>query len=332
MKISNLKTVPHLYPATLKLIEESFHYQTDFSFAVDFAPLTTTGNWENCWIIHDEDRVFAHIGVCKRKLHSIPIAMMGGIAVAKEHRGKGYFQKLIQDVLAEYLNDVACFILWSDQEKLYQKYGFHLCGTQMELSQQNEIKGFECTRYSQLLPREQQQIKNLYQTSFQETYYTLERNDSDWDNIKDITSAQLFLQRKNGDITGYFFKDKGQDLTQIIYEYGSHEPLSTFLPQIASYGKVWGACKLELNQQQHYQFAMACADIKLFTLLITKLTAGKFIIKDVNIIKQEVYFFYNEELLALEMEEFLRGVIGPGRFEELGEDIKPLFISGLDSI
>jgi hypothetical protein len=47
--------------------------------------------------------------------------------------------------------------------------------------------------------------------------------------------------------------------------------------------------------------------------------------------KQEVYFYFNDELLALKTEEFLQGVLGPAPFEELG-DLKPIFISGLDSI
>ena len=50
-----------------------------------------------------------------------------------------------------------------------------------------------------------------------------------------------------------------------------------------------------------------------------------------NSMKQEVYFYFNDELLSLDTEEFLRGVIGPEVFEELGE-LKPIFVSGLDSI
>jgi hypothetical protein len=46
--------------------------------------------------------------------------------------------------------------------------------------------------------------------------------------------------------------------------------------------------------------------------------------------KQEAYFDFNDELLALEMDEFLKGIFGPYPFEEL--TVRPFFISGLDSI
>jgi hypothetical protein len=55
-------------------------------------------------------------------------------------------------------------------------------------------------------------------------------------------------------------------------------------------------------------------------------------IRDINPLKQEVYFDFGDELLGLELEEFLRGVLGPGVFEELGAELKPLYISGLASI
>ena len=76
---------------------------------------------------------------------------------------------------------------------------------------------------------------------------------------------------------------------------------------------------------------MAPGDTKTFAQFIKAFSNELIAILDINPMKQEVYFYFNEELLALGTEEFLQGVLGPAPFEELG-NLKPIFISGLDSI
>jgi hypothetical protein len=67
-----------------------------------------------------------------------------------------------------------------------------------------------------------------------------------------------------------------------------------------------------------------------FTDFVLAFTDGKISLRNINLMKQEAYFDFNEELLALDLPYFLRGLFGPGTFEEL--KLKPIFISGLDSI
>ncbi len=125
--------------------------------------------------------------------------------------------------------------------------------------------------------------------------------------------------------------NKGQDLTGIIYEYGSHDDIVSWLEQIQSLGKLWLGKELLETQQDQYQYMMAPGDTNEFTKLISTLTEGKVVIQGLNIMKQEIYFEFNDEVLGMDVEEFLRGIFGPGSFEELS-DIKPLFLSGLDSV
>lgn len=333
MTITTLKAAPHLYQPTLSLIEKSFHYQKDNSFAVDFAPLIDESNFHNCFILIDEsENVIAHIGVCERQIHGSTIAMLGGIAVDESRRGEGYFQELMQDVIAEKRSDVACFMLWSDQEKLYKKYGFHLCGTQLEISQSEKPKNYTKIKLNALTEKQLSEVKDLYNSSFAKTYSTPERNENDWKLLAKITSSDLYIKEENNQVVAYFFMNKGQDLQGIIFEYGSKHEIKNMIQDISAYGKVWIGSDLIPSDEIQFQFFMAPADTRLFAEFIHKYTNGKINIRDINPMKQEVYFYFSEELLSLEVEDFLRGVFGPGIFEEIEPDIKPIFISGLVSI
>jgi predicted N-acetyltransferase YhbS len=334
-KIFPLSEKPSCFHATLKLIEECFEYKRPHSFQIDFAPLIDKSNHNNCFIMLDEnENVIAHVGVKERDFiinnTKFPVTLMGGIAVDKTRRGEGIFQTLFQDILAEKRSDTTLFLLWSDLEKVYNKFGFHLCGTQFELSSGNEKSPFINTTYNALNDVEKKQIKELYRSSFAKSYLTLERNDDEWNLIAKITSANLFVQKHNGIIQSYYFQNKGQDLPQIIYEYGTKNDLATYLKEISRYGKVWMGTDLVPTENLQYQFLMGTGDMRLFSEFIFEMTNRKFAVRNINIMKQEVFFDFNEETLSLELPEFLRGVFGPGVFEEI--ELKPLFISGLDSI
>lgn len=331
MNITNLRATPHLLAATLELIEKSFHYTKANSFSVDFAPLMDKSNHHNCFVLYENEKVIAHIGVCERKILGMPIAMLGGIAVEEARRGEGHFNQLLQEVLSEKRSEVACFILWSDQEKLYRKFGFYLCGTQIENALTNSQSNFLKTKLSLLNQEQFAQVQNLYQKSFCHHYTSIQRTPAEWEQLKNITSSDLYIREQEGKISDYFIMNKGQDLSGIIFEYASLNELGSLLNEISGHGKVWSGLHFHDGGEAQYQFFLAPGETKLFARLIGLYTQEQILIRDINPMKQEVYFYFNEELLSLEVEEFLRGVLGPGPFEELGE-LKPVFISGLDSI
>ena len=333
MTITTLKAAPHLKDETLKLIEASFHYESQNKFVIDFAPLMHESNLHNCFIMLSENgHVCAHIGVCDRYIDGIQIALLGGIAVAESHRGGGKFQELMMEVLSEKKSDVAFFVLWSDKEKLYQKYGFHLCGSQYQTNSNDGTRtNYEKTKYDQLSLVDKKIIQSLYQRNFGEKFFTVSRTESDWEIIGKITSSDLFIKRNNSEIISYYFQNKGQDLNQIIFEYGTQKELNPFLNEIAKYDKIWSPIPVTDNDEEHYQFMLCPGNTKLFSQLVDKYTKGRIVIREINSVKQEVYFQFEEDLLGLDMVEFLRGVFGPQAFEELGE-IRPIFFSGLDSI
>lgn len=334
-QVTTLKKNPSCFEKTLKLIEDSFKYQRPNTFVEDFAPLIDESNHHNCFILIDEnENVLAHIGVKEKEIQihnkKFNIALLGGIAVDEKYRGEGHFQNIFTDVLAEKRDECAFFILWSDIENLYKKFGFYLCGYQFEIEQLEDSKSFLEAKYYQLSPQEKKEIQQLYVNSFSKTYLTFERSEKDWECIEKIKSADLYIKKDAGKITQYFFINKGQDLTGVIYEYAG-ENLKEVIDGARSYGRVWAGSPILETEILQYQFFLCPADRRQFADFIKTYTEGKFEIRDINIMKQEVFFDFNEETLSLSIEDFIRGVFGPGSFEELGE-IKPFFISGLDSI
>jgi predicted N-acetyltransferase YhbS len=335
--ITNLKEKPQYFAATLKLIEESFHYQAPHAFQIDFAPLMREANRHNCYIlVNEKEEILAHLGVALRKLtvrgKDHTIAMLGGIAVDEKARGQGHFSSLMRHVMSEYKSEVAYFILWSELEKLYQKFGFYLCGKQYEQAKRIGQGDFTQTHYYRLNSQQKKNIKSLYEESFSSLYATLQRGPADWEALEQVTSADLYYREDQSGICEYFLMNKGQDLPGIIYEYGTKREIKSFLADIAVYGKTWSALPEMLNENQHFQFLLSPGDKELFSNFILDFTNAEVKIHEINSMKQEVYFMFNNEMLALPIEEFLRGILGPGVFEEIEEETHPLFISGVDSI
>lgn len=333
---TTLKESPSLIGETLKLIEKSFHYKKPFSFQEDFAPLMDPSNHHNCFIYTDENgKVIAHIGMKDKFLRvngrEHAVCLLGGIAVDEERRGEGLFRSLMEDVLSEKRSDCAFFVLWSDQEKLYKKFGFHLCGAQYDYTKEGSFSAFETTKFHLLSPQDKGAIQYLYENSFAKSYLTPVRSAEDWALIGKNSSADLYVKRDKHRIQSYFFMNKGQDLTGIIYEYGHSGDLAEFLQAARPYGNVWTAVPLLDTNTQQFQFMLAPADRKLFAAFVHDYTTGKFSLRDINVIKGEAFFDFEEETLGMEIPEFLRGLLGPGAFEELG-DVPVLFFSGLDSI
>ncbi len=333
---TTLKESPSYLEETLKLIEKSFQYKKPFTFKEDFAPLMDSSNHHNCFIFIDENqKVIAHLGM-KDKIIRVNgkehlICLLGGIAVDEERRGEGIFRTLMEDVISEKRSDCAFFLLWSDQEELYKKFGFTLCGAQYEYSKTEGKGNFEKTKFSSLTAQDQGAVQFLFEKSFAHMYLTPARSSEDWKLITETKSADLYIKRDKQRVLSYFFMNKGQDLSGIVYEYGHQGEMKSFLEEARHYGTVWTGMPVADSNTQQFQFMLAPADRRLFSSFVHDYTKGQFQLREINLMKGEAFFDFNDETLSLEIPEFLRGILGPGAFEELG-DLSPIFISGLDSI
>ena len=331
---STLKNKPQLKSQTLALIESNFGYEGQFKYEVDFAPLMHESNAEHCHLsLSENDEIIGHVGVLLRKITVLDteytLAMLGGIAVNEKFQGKGYFKDLINHVIHTYESKVCGFILWSDLHDMYKKFGFSLCGAQFVLpSESPKVVDIEKTLYSKLNDEEKKQIHSLYENGFQKHYLSLNRTPDDWKKIALIDSANLFLQRENGEIQGYFFQNKGMDLHNIIYEYGHKTDFVKWHQDISGLGEVWSGITDEEAEVQ-YQFLFRPASK--FAEFVKTYTREMIHIQKVDLEKDTVTLMLIDEELELNIDDFLTGLFGPGKFDEV-DYLPSLFISGLDSI
>ncbi len=222
--VSNLKESPYYRSELISLIESAYNYQDENSFEVDFYPLLKLSNSQNNIILIKKStkELIGHIGICNRELsyneNIYPVILIGGIVINDKFQEQGYFSLLMNKVLS-YYQDNLFFILWSDLNLLYKKFGFIEAGIQIQSGNQNFIPQTDIkqAKFNLLSPHHQDEIIELYNSEYSK-YLSFTRGQKEWENITKITSMDIFYTMKNNSINSYFLKGKGEDLNNIIHE------------------------------------------------------------------------------------------------------------------
>lgn len=324
MEYTNLKDSPEFVQKTYNLIEESFEYTKENSFNIDFYPLMEKSNHHNCYIYIDDNEVIAHIGVLERSLivsnKTFNFTMYGGIAVRPSHRGKGLFKTLFHKVLLNFQKSTF-HLLWSEKVELYKKYEFYPCVLL------NEFKQHKTPFQEKVIQTKLKDLSSDDYKSVRELYDNLElrmtRESKHWESIQEISSTELYLVKSDSKVTNYFFKGKGQDLTNIIHEYGVMNKKS--LELMRNHGNVWTT----FNDSPPSQILCA-ALLRVGNEVNFKDFINSYTGIEIQEFSKGINFKFSGNNYSFNKEEFLQGVFGPGRFEELKAPF--LYISGLDSI
>ena len=319
MEIKKIKDHPNLLDQTLFLIEDSFGYEKENSFYNDFYPLMNEKNHEHLYVVTDKDRVIAHIGALTKKIqiknNIYSFTMFGGIAVSKDYRGKGLFKKLFNQVLNEYKANQAFYLLWSDKLELYQQFGFYPCGELKSYPKENLQSHYIKSRFKDLSQDDLKSLMDLYNSSYE---LRPNRLDNEWDDLLKMTSIDLFIKRdKKNNIENYFIMNKGQDLNNTIHEYGEAEE------EMLSHGNLWTVKELKHEFTTLNSFSLKAGEK--FSKFV-----HDYLKMDILEINEKVKFKFDGEVFNLDIEDFLSGIFGPGRFEEL--DLPYVYIPGIMSI
>jgi len=320
MRLTTLYSEPDKFQDTIELIEREFQYSKDFRFEVDFAPLVQKENYKNLHILVDGDEVIGHTGVLFKTItvnsNEYKVGFIGGVVIKSTHQSKGYSKQLLEAACTD--KDLCFYLLWSDKTDYYKKFQFHPCIQQYQFEQSLCHNSYEKVDINNL---DLSIISTLYNEASE---YRVNRTEKDWQNIKKIESTDLYIKKENGKITNYFFINKGQDLTDIIHEY--HRPDKEML----NYGYLWTPTEIEgLAPVHQYAALLKINNNESFKQFIRNITENQ--IKIINLDLFQVEFEFNKQTYQQPLEEFLNGVLGPSKYEEL-KDLKNLYISGLDSI
>lgn len=344
--LTTLSENPEYFEETIALIEREFHYDGIHHFEVDFAPLVNPLNFENCFLLIDEKSncVAAHLAVCERVAIKdgvqTPVAIIGGIVTDKKYRGQKLFKKLMDHALSEFSSRVSLFILWSEIENLYEKFGFTRSGGLIETGKSvfgpaDRPAGYEKTSFDQLSSSDFEQIIDLYKDFNQKKFFTLKRGDKEWSIIKEMKSIDVYIKRNlDGNIVKYFCVNKGRDLSSIIHEISalSENDYRTLLKDIEKF-KLW----VPESENSHFSSPeifftafMKMGDEKIFSDFLSEVSKGELSIlgRENNLIN----FKYKSEALKSTEQEFIQYVLGPRALEEFSPYQLSLYVCGADSI
>lgn len=331
--IKKLSETPQLKEKVLKIIHQELKYGENNSFSRDFYPLFNSQNHNHCYLALKGQEVIGHIGVKKRifgtKKIETTVALLGGIVIKKEFQGQGILKYFLNKIIEELQNEVAFYILWSDLTALYNKFSFWECG---ETAQLGDNEFLADPQFKLVLPQnlnviQINKIKDLYTKYFENKFLCLKRSALDWEEIFKTTSCNLYIQEKNDDIKGYFFKDKGHDLQGIIHEmanikYQELKGFNAWLPYQDSLEK--------FKPKIIYTAFVKIGNKHLLNKFLTQISHSELTILEIN--KDDIHINFRDIKYILQHSEFLRGIFGPDKISEFKNLTPPFFIAGSDSV
>ena len=328
---AKLDAFPELISQADSLVEEAFSYQKPHKFSVDFAPLAGQKNLHNRHILIDPttSRIVAHIGTRIRNFvwqgEVIPVAMIGGIAVDESERGQGLFQLLFERVLAALHTQCALYILWSDKHEMYQKWHFHLAGQQWCYRSTLPAQKITPQLLQQLNSADKERLALLYRQNINQNYFSPLRDESDWDDLAGITSAELLMLPH-----GYAFRNKGMDLQGILHDAAHRDGVNGLMRDLGNAGVLWAAQNEEVPDeilQDLQQVGLWRPNTHPMALKKLSHLLGH----TVNF--RDDYFVVEKDDFPIKMnaEEILAELFNYGKNRLKAKSI-PVYIGGLDSI
>lgn len=339
---STLLNSPDSFEEVVKLIEKSFNYNDKHSYSTDFSPLMNSTNWQNLHILKDEQRVIAHIGArIVKTVNNIPLLLLGGIAVEKEHQGEGHFSELFEKVINLYKDEVALVMLWSDLDGLYKKFNFHEAGVLIqtgdeEFTDEKAVNlGFKKLPLAHLGADKLSQLRKCFESSINNQFVSVQRSPMDWGAVATISSTDLYVHEENELIDFYFFINKGMDLKNIIHEFAGLNNVVTnqSLEKLKPF-KTWTPSKNPWfkgdAEKSIFMGLFRIGRPELFSQLIYIWSDGEITLTGVS--DESIVFHFDGMEYTQSHGEFLSLLMGPERAEEFMTFSKELWITGIDSI
>jgi hypothetical protein len=267
------------------------------------------------------------------------IALIGGIATTKEHRGKDLFRGLMNYALEKHSPGSGLFILWSEITGLYEKFSFFLSGGLIETGHSiflptDRPPGFEKTLFSELSDKDYQCIQYLYSTFNEKFFFTLIRSEKEWSIIKQMNSIDLYIKRNSlGVIEQYFCVNKGRDLSNIIHEIGCRPDHYIELMKVLQKFKTWlpeSEVALTANKDIFFTAFLRLGSKEVLNSFLAEISKGHLIIESIE--EKNVSFTFKTLTHKCPEQDFLQHLFGPRPLKEFAFFLLSPYITGTDSI
>ncbi|MBM4252218.1 MAG: GNAT family N-acetyltransferase [Deltaproteobacteria bacterium] len=199
-----------------------------FPIAAEYPIVLGTDGSQFSFCIGDPDAPAAHANLWPREFidqsHNtvLRVGLVGNVASAEGHRGKGYVRALISKLqnIAQ-SQGMDALILWSDLVEFYQKFGFQSCGRELRWhftrDRLSRISDRSHTFVSALTPS-QSDLKSMLRSRFP-VPLTLRRTTDEFRQLLKIPHLSLLVSQ--GSTTSYVIIGKGCDMTCVVHEWGA---------------------------------------------------------------------------------------------------------------
>lgn len=335
-QVIRLSEAPHLLSQVIDIIEKEFSYDQSNSVLVDFYPLLKEQNFYNNFIlIKGEDKVIGHVGTkpCVYMVgeNHCPILHMGGIAIDSDFQGQGHFKRLFGEVLHLLEKRHAFILLWSEKQDLYQKFGFFPVGGQIQPRKEYfPIEGYFATKFHEISPSELEEIKSIYKSNSLFFF----RPEREWDDALNVSSCNLFIKKINDEIISYYVEGKGQDLNQVIHEFGIQ--LDHFEEEMQHFHNNASFLPFQFypTEEDFYQlqYTALCKFGNPYFMqnFLTDFSRGE--IGHIQRDKEMLSFIFDNNDYKVDQKEILEMLWGPQIVKEFFGRYQGLFIPGIESI
>ncbi|MFT5731985.1 MAG: N-acetylglutamate synthase-like GNAT family acetyltransferase [Planctomycetota bacterium] len=173
--------------------------------------------------IEESDEVISACAWISRTLATpsadIPAAFIGSVATDLGIRGRGHGSRLLEDTLEKARAEGAALsLLWADEPEWYQARGWIPFGTEnvFVIEHGNAILLPEPKGVRLATRADYGAIHDLYCTHASRTLRTKEETEA----LLGVPNMQIYVCEQDGEVTGYACMGRGEDLAQVIHEWG----------------------------------------------------------------------------------------------------------------
>ncbi len=230
-----------IHPTDLVTLEKRNHMlfealrtqDSELPIEKEYPIVLSAENLRYSYCLTDQDTICSHANLWPRILQdrshveTIPVGLVGNVATAESHRGRGLMKDLMDTLEQEaQKKGLSALILWSDLSEFYHRLGFESLGKEFHFS-------FETMDLEPLtdIQVKQTKLQDIDRTLLQKLLAlrypisrTLQRSLSDYEQLIHIPSMELYTAWKNDNLCAFGWIGKGADMSGVIHEWGAQEP------------------------------------------------------------------------------------------------------------
>ncbi|MEM9800493.1 MAG: GNAT family N-acetyltransferase [Planctomycetota bacterium] len=149
----------------------------------------------------------------------VPIALVGSVAAAAEHRGKGLGTLVVERAIEAATAEGAAFaLLWADDSAWYQERGWIPFGSE-NVFVVDDSNAFLLPDADGVRPMKDGDAAAIHRL-YTEHLARVSRTESETRALLGVPGMTTLVRETDGEVTGYACLGRGEDLTGVIHEWG----------------------------------------------------------------------------------------------------------------